>query len=166
MRKLSAVIVLAAAILLFVPLNISFALEPVAIHTVMRAHKRRRGSPTSHAMQVQTGEPEMIATGVLRPKAVTIREASRLLADKARSEIYVLVRRGILRAFKDGGRTLIEVASIEKYAAENFQPATRLVEPPALTAVWACSDRKRGHRADTVAASKTAKSRERSLERS
>lgn len=53
----------------------------------------------------------------LRPLAVTIPKARSLLGDKARSEIYRCVSRGELDAVKDGRRTLIVVASIEKFMA-------------------------------------------------
>jgi len=69
------------------------------------------------------------ATGSLKPHAVTIKVARRLLADKARSEIYKAVHRGDLDAIKDGVRTLITLASIESYMTRlppaKFQPLRR-----------------------------------------
>ena len=53
----------------------------------------------------------------LQPFAVKIAVAQTLLADKARSEIYEAVGRGLLTAIKDGARTLITVESIQRYMA-------------------------------------------------
>jgi hypothetical protein len=57
------------------------------------------------------------ATEGLKPFAVKIPVASKLLGDKARSEIYELLDAGLLEAVKDKTRTLIIVASIERYNA-------------------------------------------------
>ena len=57
------------------------------------------------------------ATEGLKPFAVKIPAASQLLGDKARSEIYELLAAGLLDGVKDGTRTLITVASIERYLA-------------------------------------------------
>jgi hypothetical protein len=38
-----------------------------------------------------------------------------LLGDKARSEVYKQIGLGNLEAFKDGNKTLISIASIERY---------------------------------------------------
>jgi hypothetical protein len=51
----------------------------------------------------------------LKPYAVTIPVAKPLLANKCRSEIYEAIARGELDAIKDGPKTLIVVASIERY---------------------------------------------------
>ena len=51
----------------------------------------------------------------LKPRAVSVRVAQKLLGDKARSEVYKQVGLGNLEAFKDGNKTLISVASIERY---------------------------------------------------
>jgi hypothetical protein len=74
----------------------------------------------------------------LEPYAVPIREAQRLLGDKAHSEIYVLVGRGQLTAVKDGVKTLIVLDSIKKYSA-SLPPAK--IKPP--TPRHTNSDRRR-----------------------
>ncbi len=53
----------------------------------------------------------------LKPRAVPIRDARKLLGNKARSEVYREVGRGNLDAVKDGNKTLITLASIERYMA-------------------------------------------------
>jgi hypothetical protein len=53
----------------------------------------------------------------LKPRAVPIRVAQRLLGNKARSELYKQVGLGNLDALKDGNKTLITTASIERYMA-------------------------------------------------
>jgi hypothetical protein len=53
----------------------------------------------------------------LRPSVVTIPVARKLLGDKSRSEIYEAIGRNELEALKDGNKTIITVASIEKYLA-------------------------------------------------
>jgi hypothetical protein len=54
----------------------------------------------------------------IRPLVVSIAVAQRLLGDKSRSQIYEAVARNELEALKDGGKTIITVASIEKYIAD------------------------------------------------
>jgi hypothetical protein len=51
----------------------------------------------------------------LRPLVVTISVARKLLGDKSRSEIYEAIARNEFEALKDGSKTLIKVASIERY---------------------------------------------------
>jgi hypothetical protein len=51
----------------------------------------------------------------IKPFAVPMRVAARLLGDKARSEIYAEVGRGRLVAVKDASKTLITLESIERY---------------------------------------------------
>jgi hypothetical protein len=53
----------------------------------------------------------------LRPFAVPLPEASRLLGNKAQSEIYREIARGRLAAVKDGYKTLVTIESIDRYAA-------------------------------------------------
>jgi hypothetical protein len=53
----------------------------------------------------------------LKPRAVPVRVAQMLLGDKARSEVYKQIGLGNLDALKDGNKTLISVASIERYVA-------------------------------------------------
>jgi hypothetical protein len=53
----------------------------------------------------------------LKPYAVPIKTAQKLLGDKARSEIYPLIAKGELEAIKDGAKTLIVLASIERRQA-------------------------------------------------
>jgi hypothetical protein len=60
----------------------------------------------------------------LKPYAVTITDAKPLLANKCRSEIYEALARGELDAIKDGQKTLIVVASIERYMRS--RPAARI----------------------------------------
>jgi hypothetical protein len=55
------------------------------------------------------------AIAPLQPYAVTIPVAKPLLANKCRSQIYECIAAGELDAIKDGPRTLIVVASIERY---------------------------------------------------
>jgi hypothetical protein len=57
------------------------------------------------------------AACALRPSVVTISVARKLLGDKSRSEIYEAIARNDLEALKDGNKTIITVASIEKYIA-------------------------------------------------
>jgi hypothetical protein len=61
-----------------------------------------------------TDLPERTA---LKPFAVTIGRARELLAGKGRTQIYEAISSGELDAIKDGNRTLITVASIERYMA-------------------------------------------------
>jgi hypothetical protein len=65
--------------------------------------------------------------GALRPFAVPIPEAKRLLGNKARSDIYVAIGDGRLSAIKDGNRTLVTVESIDRYMkslpSANIKPA-------------------------------------------
>jgi hypothetical protein len=68
----------------------------------------------------------------LKPFAVTIKVAQKLLADKARSEVYDAINRGELDAIKDGSRTLITVESIERRQRSlppaKFRPLARALE--------------------------------------
>jgi hypothetical protein len=57
---------------------------------------------------------ELDEAPALKPFAVTMKAAQKLLADKARSEVYDAINRGELDAIKDGARTLITVESIER----------------------------------------------------
>jgi hypothetical protein len=57
------------------------------------------------------------ALGTLKPYAVPIKTAQKLLAEKPRSEIYKAIGRGELDAIKDGAKTLIVLASIERRQA-------------------------------------------------
>ena len=52
---------------------------------------------------------------LVRPVAVCIEDARPLLGGKAVSGIYRLIGRGQLQAVKDGKRTLVTLASIERY---------------------------------------------------
>ena len=65
----------------------------------------------------------------MKPYAVPIKTAQKLLAEKARSEIYKCIGRGELEAVKDGARTLIVLASIErrqgKLPRANIKPLMR-----------------------------------------
>jgi hypothetical protein len=53
----------------------------------------------------------------MRPFAVPLPEASRLLGNKSHSEIYNEVGLGNLDAVKDGYKTLITIESIDRYTA-------------------------------------------------
>jgi hypothetical protein len=83
----------------------------------------------------------------LKPVAVKIVVAQRLLADKARSEVYELISLGELDALKDGNRTLITTASIEKYMAG--LPRAQMREPTRLAAARLARNRGRGRRQRT-----------------
>jgi hypothetical protein len=97
--------------------------------------------------------PALVTAGMLKPRAVSISEARRLLGDKSRTKLYKLIKDGVLEAFKDGSKTLVGVDSIESYNA-NLQPA-QLAEPSRLSATWASQpDRKRGRKADDRLAKK------------
>jgi hypothetical protein len=80
----------------------------------------------------------------LKPHAVPIRVAQMLLGNKARSELYKQVGLGNLDALKDGNKTLITVASIERYIA---------ALPPAKITAQKHNSRRRGQRRQTDAAS-------------
>jgi hypothetical protein len=69
-------------------------------------------------------------SGLLKPYAVKINDARKLLAGKCRSGIYEAIAAGKLDAIKDGERTLITVASIERY--NQALPAWKLAKsrPP------------------------------------
>jgi hypothetical protein len=58
----------------------------------------------------------------LRPRAVPVNTARALLGNKSRSAIYLDIAAGRLHALKDGARTLITVASIDRYF-ESLPPA-------------------------------------------
>jgi hypothetical protein len=58
--------------------------------------------------------PEIRDQPELKPFAVPLPVARKLLGGKSRSEIYKAVGRGELDAVKDGKRTLITTASIER----------------------------------------------------
>jgi hypothetical protein len=49
------------------------------------------------------------------PFGVTVKEAGRLLADRARCDIYKLVGMGLLDARKDGNKTIVTWASLKDY---------------------------------------------------
>src|SRR5262245_21032576 len=99
MRNPAAVIALVAVFTL-ASLGIGFTLDPSATVTVI-AHAKRRNSrrAVSHATQALPDEPELLAIG-LKPRGVPIKIARTLLGYKARSEVYELVRKGILEALK------------------------------------------------------------------
>jgi hypothetical protein len=63
---------------------------------------------------VRLGDKVMSSELELKPYAVPIRIAQTLLGNKARSEIYGAINRGELEARKDGKKTLITMASIER----------------------------------------------------
>jgi hypothetical protein len=54
----------------------------------------------------------------LRPHAVAMPLARKLLADKSRSEVYEEIGLGNLDAVKDGAKTLITLESIERYMSK------------------------------------------------
>jgi len=64
----------------------------------------------------------------LKPIAVSIPVARKLLGDKARGPLYDAIGEGRLEALKDGGKTLITMASIERYMT-TLPPAK--IKPPA-----------------------------------
>jgi hypothetical protein len=66
--------------------------------------------------------------GTLKPYAVPIKTAQELLGRKARSDIYEAIGRGELDAVKDGTKTLIVLASIER-RQQNLPRG--LAKPPA-----------------------------------
>jgi hypothetical protein len=68
------------------------------------------------------------ALGSLKPYAVPIKTAQELLGRKARSDIYEAIGRGELDVIKDGAKTLIVLASIERRQA-NLPRG--LAKPPA-----------------------------------
>jgi len=51
------------------------------------------------------------------PFAVPIKEAQKLLGEKARSEVYEEIKKGALDAVKDGTKTLITMESIQRRQA-------------------------------------------------
>jgi hypothetical protein len=55
-----------------------------------------------------------IAVAELRPRGVTVKTACALLGNKSRSQLYVDIAAGRLDAYKDGARTIITVASIDR----------------------------------------------------
>jgi hypothetical protein len=67
-----------------------------------------------HSLLLSTTAVERLE---LRPSVVRISVAGKLLGDKSRSEIYEAIADGKLDAVKDGHKTLITVASIERYIA-------------------------------------------------
>jgi hypothetical protein len=78
----------------------------------------------------------------LRPHAVSLKETSRLLGDKAPSVIYALLAEGKLTALKDGRKTLVTIASIDAYmlnlpdwreAAEHKRVPPRKAKPKKRT---------------------------------
>lgn len=71
------------------------------------------------------------ALGMLKPYAVPIRTAQKLLGEKARSEVYEAIGRGELDAIKDGAKTLIVLASIERRQA-TLSRANIKVLPPLI----------------------------------
>ena len=89
-----------------------------------------------------------IATEGLKPVAVKIPVARKLLADKARSEIYKLLAAGLLDGLKDGPRTLITVASIERYSASLPPWSTAKGKPPVASS----RHRRRSSRSASAAA--------------
>jgi hypothetical protein len=66
----------------------------------------------------------------LKPFAVAIPVAQSLMGDKSRSELYEAAARGEVDFVKDGKKTLVVLASIERRQAA--LPPAKLVEPPAL----------------------------------
>jgi len=68
----------------------------------------------------------------IKPFAVSIRVAQKLLGDKARSVVYDEIGRGRLEAIKDGGKTLIVLESIERYMAS--LPEAKIKRSPSPTA--------------------------------
>jgi hypothetical protein len=70
---------------------------------------------------------QQTAAPALEPVAVSIREAQRLLGDKARSQLYKDIARGELEAVKDGAKTLITLESIKRRQA-SLPPAK--IKPP------------------------------------
>jgi hypothetical protein len=62
-------------------------------------------------------DTDAAALSPLKPYAVPIKKAQELLGGKARSEVYKAVGDGELDAVKDGAKTLITVASIERRQA-------------------------------------------------
>jgi hypothetical protein len=64
----------------------------------------------------------------LKPYAVPVREAQRLLGNKSRGELYEEIGKGNLDAIKDDTKTLIVVESIDRYM-KSLPPAK--IRPPA-----------------------------------
>jgi hypothetical protein len=79
-------------------------------------------------------DTEQITTKIpeLKPYAVSIPVAQSLMGDKSRSEVYEAQARGEVDFVKDGKKTLVVLASIERRQAS--LPPGKLVEPPALRA--------------------------------
>jgi hypothetical protein len=108
------------------------------------------------------------ATLAIKPFAVPIPEAQRLLGDKGRSPLYEAISRGELRAVKDGNKTLIVLESIERYMAalppakfdsERFrslqslsQKGTKETRPGKSLSRKSTKERRRGKRAAGQAA--------------
>src|SRR5258707_246820 len=72
--------------------------------------------PSKQPDELVSARPPRPNSG-LRPFAVRLAEASRLLGNKAVSDIYDEIGLGNLVAIKDGNKTLITVASIDAYMA-------------------------------------------------
>jgi hypothetical protein len=73
--------------------------------------------------------PYPIAESSLRPHAVPLKKARELLGNKAISEIYSAGGRGELEFLKDGHKTLVTLASIERYM-HGLPPARIKQLPP------------------------------------
>ena len=118
MRKLFPVAIklALAAMFILIPIGICFALDPSATIHAVQGHMSMPALVAAGAVV-----PALAAAGVLRPRAVPIKEACRLLGYKARSEVYILVKEGVLDAFKDGTKTLIE--EVTRFSARKLQEA-------------------------------------------
>jgi hypothetical protein len=77
-------------------------------------------------------DTEQTATKIpeLKPYAVSIPVAQSLMGDKSRSEVYEARARGEVDFVKDGKKTLVVLASIERRQAA--LPVATMVEPPEL----------------------------------
>lgn len=71
-------------------------------------------------------------TPSLTPFAVPLKKARELLGNKAVSEIYLAAGRGELEFLKDGAKTLVTVASIDRYM-RSLPPAQIKQLPPRNT---------------------------------
>jgi hypothetical protein len=65
--------------------------------------------------------------GALKPEVVSIKTALELLGGKSRSQFYVEAARGEYELFKDGEKTLVSVASINRRISQ--LPRARIGKP-------------------------------------
>ena len=79
--------------------------------------------------QAATKTPE------LKPYAVAMPVAQSLMGDKSRSEVYEAAARGEVDFVKDGKKTLVVLASIERRQAPRVKSRVRPSVPPGATTI-------------------------------